>query len=83
MTGTHKDDVDETARLVLMELESTATPSRMSLRPARPDFMSFATMLRKVHPILTIVEVGNLWGKYMGWDGRSLPTHDYLTGQPY
>lgn len=62
------EELDETARLVLMD------------EPSGP--VDFARALRSVIPDTTVQEVAALWAKYRGLDGRSLPTHDYLTGLP-
>lgn len=60
-------EIDETARLVLMDWPSG---------PA-----AFARILREYHPEASTRTILTLWGRYRGNDGRSLPTHDYRTGE--
>lgn len=63
-------DVDETARLILMEKPNIT-------------LINFAQKLKELHPdLVDRVSVGAaLWGKYRGFDGRSRPTHDFWTGE--
>lgn len=47
----------------------------------RPSLVDLRYALRESHPEATAGQVATLWGKYVGWDGRISPTHDYLTQQ--
>lgn len=67
MTTPTYQDIDETARLVLMS-------------DARVGYMAFAEAMRDEHPGIPLAPIYDLWGKYRGWDGRTLPTHDIETG---
>lgn len=60
------DDLDDTARLILME---------------KPDcsMREFADMLRR-EAFASLTEIGQLWRRYRGFDGRIMPTHDVQTG---
>lgn len=60
-------DMDETARLILMDL-----PSR--------SMVAFAGRLREYHPEASVLDLQAIWEKYMGMDGRRAPTHDLETG---
>lgn len=62
-------DLDETARLLLMEDPSLALGN-------------LAARIQAVRGGLpTAAEMGEIWGRYRGWDGRSRPTHDVETGE--
>ena len=59
-------DVDETARLVLMEGARTRA--------------AFAAALREQHPRINEESIGAFWHRYIGYWGK--PTHDINTGLP-
>ncbi len=62
-----RPDYDETARLLLMD---------------EPDgLIAFHRAFVAIHPGVTATLTGGFWGKYRGWDGRTRPTHDYVTGK--
>lgn len=65
---------DETARVVLMDMREDKT--------ILVTLLNFAGPMRKAHPEITINEIAALWTKYMGFDGRVLPTHVIETGAP-
>lgn len=43
---------------------------------------TFADRMREEYPDLSTQLLAQLFGRYMGFDGRILPTHDYQTGLP-
>lgn len=63
-------EADETARLILME---------------DPEIGLF-NFKREVDANLeretSLREITDIWAKYRGFDGRTRPTHDYVTGRP-
>lgn len=61
------DDVEETARLALMDGRGHL-PS------------DFFTAIREVHPDVTLLDVRLLSTKYRGGNGTP-PTHDFETGE--
>lgn len=66
--ATIPQDIDDTARLLLME---------------RPD-LDLIALHRALHaegcPVTPAI-VSDLWTRYRGWDGRTLPTHSVETGR--
>lgn len=61
-------DIEETARLVLMDL------------PVR-SLGAFLRELRDYHPNASVVTIQDLWDRYMGRAGYVLATHDLETGE--
>lgn len=64
------EDEDDVVRLVLMDMQVRS-------------FVWFSGMVRELcgrH--VTIIELQEAWEKYMGMDGRTLPTHSIETGGP-
>lgn len=64
---------EETARLILIEQEELGNRSAGE----------YIRSMREYHPGLSTVELQHVWEKYMGMDGRKLPTHDLYTGERY
>ena len=62
-------DLDETYRLALMALGPSA------------GVMAVARVVREVHPDASAANLGRLHAKYVGFDGRFMATHDYVTGE--
>lgn len=64
-----QDDFDETARLILME--------------GVGGLVEFSRKMQEVHPNLPLAgdTIVSLYSKYLGFDGRSLPTHNIETGE--
>lgn len=60
-------DYDATARLLLMD------------KPR--GLIEFHRAFLEVHPEAAVRITSELWGKYRGYDGRTLPTHDYISGK--
>lgn len=62
------DDLDLTARLVLMD------------RPG----ISFGDFVEAVraHRHAFLMDLQKAYARYCGWDGRVMPTHDIETGLP-
>lgn len=60
------DEIDETARLILMESPHCS-------------LMEFARALRENCGPLGLVEIGAAWRRYRWFDGG--PTHDVVTGE--
>lgn len=63
-------EVDETARLILMEqpeIRMHPLSVRLGAELGRP---------------VSVHEIGEVWRRYRGFDGRTLPTHDVETGAP-
>jgi hypothetical protein len=62
-------DIEDTARLVLMEDPPPSGP------------VEFARRLREnASDSVDLHAISALWGRYRGYDGRTLPTHDIATG---
>ena len=61
-------DLNDTARLVLM-----GTPSL--------GFRAFHLALKQEAQV-GLAESREIYERYMGWDGRVLPSHDLATGRP-
>lgn len=70
MTGA-LTDVEESACLVLLDLHE---------EHSRPRVIQFAHAIREIHPGTSALDISTLWTKFMGMDGRVLPTHDFRTG---
>lgn len=68
MTYPTEREVDDTARLILMDM----APERSAYK--------FTQLLRAEHPTVTLIGAANFWRKYMGLD-REPATHDYMTGE--
>lgn len=68
------EELDDTARLILMEMVDVGDRSLIRFH--------HRLGVEGVDP-LTVTLSGALWAKYMGYDGRSLPTHDLWTGRRY
>ncbi len=62
-----KQDIDETARLILMDEPGGSR-----------DFLG---AMRREIPGVELVEILELWRKYRGLDSQP-PTHDIQTGRP-
>lgn len=67
-------EYDETARIVLLDMREDKT--------ILITMLNFAGPMRIAHPEITITEIATLWTRYMGFDGRVLPTHVIETGLP-
>lgn len=63
-------DIDETARLILMD-----GVSRM---------YELKRQLEEYYPGVTfgVEGISAIWAKYVGFDGRVMPTHSVETGEP-
>lgn len=72
MPRTHyrEDDMDETARLILMTAAESTGKINLSV---------FAEEFRKPHPDSDTTTVARFWAKYCGTDYFK-PTHDFWTG---
>jgi hypothetical protein len=66
---TTPEDLDETARIILMD------------DPPPTSITQFRNRLRDEHPTATLLEIAELWRMYRGWDTRPA-THDIETGKP-
>lgn len=64
-------DIEESARIVLMEMFERHIRS----------MTWYVTRIRDVHPDAEILDLNELWDKYMGREGRVSPTHDLETGE--
>lgn len=42
--------------------------------------LHFRHFFKEVHPEATVLQISKVWERYMGFDGRVAPTHDYRTG---
>lgn len=62
--------IEETARLLMMDDEVSG-------------IVSLSRALQQYHAGVTPALVTDIWRKYKGLDGRSLPTHDLWTGRRY
>lgn len=67
--ATVREDMDETARLILMDGVSGLIEFSMKMQEAHPGLPTAGT---------TIL---SLYKKYCGFDGRSFPTHSIETGE--
>lgn len=76
-TKPHHEDIDETARLVLMDLISEP------MLPSGSKFGLFVERVRAEFPRETLLDLKVLYAKYMGFDGRTLPTHDLESGESF
>lgn len=63
-----EQELNETARLILMEEPSIT-------------FRSFGLKLRTEMGGVGLREMGEMWTRYRGWDGRTGPTHNVETGE--
>jgi len=61
------DDLDDTTRIILLDVSSSRTQSY---------FTHYVGRMREVYPGVDSVILKRLYEKYMGWDGRTFPTHD-------
>lgn len=68
---TTDEDLDITARLILMEQRDYKVRS----------LARFVQEMRKHFPSADTLELIPFWKKYMGMDGRVAPTHDLDTGK--
>jgi hypothetical protein len=66
--ATIPQDIDDTARLLLMEQPDL-------------DLIALHRALQSEGCQVSPVIVSDLWTKYRGWDGRTLPTHSVETGR--
>ena len=62
-------DLEETFRLALMELGESA------------GLVAIARFVCEYEPSASAADLGRLQAKYVGFDGRIHPTHDYVTGE--
>jgi hypothetical protein len=65
-------DLDDSTRIILLDAHTSAT---------RSYFREYTERMRYYHPEVDSVILKRLYEKYMGWDGRTLPTHDLETGR--
>lgn len=63
----HEEDLDDTARLVLMDTPGIS-------------FSKFVMAVRKTNAV-DLMSAQTLFTKYRGWDGRRFPTHSIETGK--
>jgi hypothetical protein len=78
MYDNEDQELDETARLILMELGYSWNGPYVEL-------LVFKELIRKEYPFSSGLMCSRLWRKYVGVRNRDItlpPTHDYVTGLP-
>ena len=74
------EEVDDTVRLILMEFYSADMKAGNPYRTFGPiDFKH--RLEEELDETVSALELARYWKKYVGFDGREKPTHNFVTGE--